>query len=174
MKKILLAILIVAMLAIPVLATEYSAPPINDKGVIEFLEKVGVQIRIPVRIVYRDLSFYKFEKGVLLTDDEIKGLNEDEKLWYVQGYIVKYGEWIGDDKDEEDQVVESALYGSGTVIFSDELPEQLQEEMGMYAATIVLTNYHVVQPIVDKLSLGSKGNPINVYEEANIKTSIDP
>ncbi|GAG98918.1 unnamed protein product, partial [marine sediment metagenome] len=46
--------------------------------------------------------------------------------------------------------------------------------MGMYAATIVLTNYHVVQPIVDKLSLGSKGNPINVYEEANIKTSIDP
>jgi S1-C subfamily serine protease len=174
MKKILLAILIVFMLVIPILASEFSTPEIRDKEVIEFIEGVGVQVRIPVHQVYRPLSFYKLEDGTGLTEEEIKNLNEDEKTWYEQGYIVKYGEWIGDDKDEKDQIVKTAIYGSGTVIFSDELPEQLQEEAEMYASTIVLTNYHVIQPLVDRLSLGSKGDPINVYEEIYIKTTIDP
>lgn len=171
---ILFAIVLAILLNYPVLATEYQAPPIRDKEVIEFIEKVGVQVRIPVHQVFRALSFYKFDKGVKFTDEEFKALNEDEKIWYEQGYLVKYGEWIGDDKDEEDQIVETAIYGSGSVIFSDELPEQLQEEVEMYAATIVLTNYHVIQPLVDKLSLGSRAYPINVYEEIDIKTTIDP
>ena len=175
MKRTLLALLIVSILAIPVLANEYSTPPISDKDVINFIEKVGVQVRIPVKQVYRALSFYKFEEGVKLTDDQIKMLSEDEKLWYEQGYIVKYGEWIGDDKDEEDQIVETAIYGSGSIIFSGILPEPLQsQEKGLYAETLVMTNYHVVQPIVDKLHLGTKSDPINVYEEIDIKTSIDP
>ncbi len=175
MKKILLAILIVLALAIPVLATEYPVPPISEKDVIEFVEKVGVQVRIPVKQVYRSLSFYKFEEGTKLTDEEFKKLSEDEKTWYSQGYIVKYGEWIGDDKDEKDQIVETAIYGSGTIIYSNILPEPLQsQDKGLYAETLVMTNYHVVQPLVDRLSLGSKSYPINVYEERDIKTSIDP
>ena len=175
MKRILLALLIVSILAIPVLANEYSTPPISDKDVINFIEKVGVQVRIPVKQVYRALSFYKFEEGVKLTDDQIKMLSEDEKLWYEQGYIVKYGEWIGDDKDEEDQIIETAIYGSGTIIFSGILPGPLQsQEKGLYAETLVMSNYHVVQPLVDKLHLGTKSDPINVYEEIDIKTSIDP
>jgi len=179
MKKILLAILIVFMLAIPVLA-QYQAPPISEKDVIEFVEKVGVQVRIPVEQVYRALSFYKFEEGQKYTDDEIKVLNEDEKRWYSQGYIVKYGEWIGDEKKEEDQVVKTAIYGTGTIIYSSILPVALQsianssQEKGLYAETLVMTNYHVVQPLVDRLNLGTKADPINVYEEQDIKISIDP
>ena len=174
MKKILLAILIVMMFVLPVFA-EYPSPPINEKDVINFIEKVGVQVRIPVKQVYRALSFYKFEEGIKLNDEEFKRLSENEKIWYEQGYLVKYGEWIGDDKDEEDRVVETAIYGTGTIIFSGILPEPLQsQEKGVYAETLVMTNYHVVQPLVDKLNLGSKGEPINVYEEKDIKTSIDP
>jgi len=179
MKKILIAILIVCMFALPVLA-QYQAPPISEKDVIEFVEKVGVQVRIPVEQVYRALSFYKFEEGQKYTDDEIKVLNEDEKRWYSQGYIVKYGEWIGDEKKEEDQVVKTAIYGTGTIIYSSILPVALQsianssQEKGLYAETLVMTNYHVVQPLVDRLNLGTKADPINVYEEQDIKISIDP
>jgi len=174
-KKILLTILIVACLALPVLATEWISPPISEKDVIEFVEKVGVQVRIPVYQVYRPLSFYKFEEGIKLTDEELRLLNEDEKVWYEQGYMVKYGEWIGDDKDEEDQIVKTAIYGSGTIIYSSILPEALQsQDKGIYAETLIMTNYHVVQPLVDKLNLGTKADPINVYEEKDYKTSVDP
>lgn len=203
MKRILLVLILVALLCVPIFASEYPAPQIRDKDVIEWLEKIGVRVKIPVEIIWRDLSFYKLEKGKKLTDDEINRLNEDEKLWYEQGYLVKYGEWIGDDKDEKDQLKEWAIYGSGSIIFSGKLPEALQsrekeiivltntysaysshssyssaplqlKERGVYAETLVMTNYHVVEPLVDKLSLGSKADPINVYEEIDIKTSIDP
>ena len=174
MKKLLLAILIVCVFVLPVFA-EIEAPPIGDKEIIEFLEKVGVQVRIPVKQVYRALSFYKFEEGTKLSDEKYKELSEDEKVWYDQGYIVTYGEWIGDDKDEEDQIVETAIYGSGTIIFSNILPVPLQsQDKGLYAETLIMTNYHVVQPLVDKLNLGTKIEPLNVYEEKDIKTSIDP
>jgi len=174
MKKLLLAILIVCVFVLPVFA-QYQAPPVSEKDVIEFVEKVGVQVRIPVKQVYRALSFYKFEEGVKLTDEEIRLLNEDEKIWYEQGYMVKYGEWIGDDKDEEDQIVETAIYGTGTIIYSSILPEALQsQDKGIYAETLVMTNYHVVQPLVDKLNLGTKAEPLNVYEEKDYRTSVDP
>lgn len=175
MKKILLVIVLVFAFAMPALANEYPSPEISEKDVIEFIEKVGVQVRIPVKQVYRKLSFYRFEEGQKFTDEEFKELTEDEKIWYEQGYIVKYGEWIGDDKDEEDEIVETAIYGSGSIIYSAELPEALQsQDKGIYCETLVMTNYHVVQPLVDKLNLGTKADPVNVYEEIDIKTSIDP
>ena len=186
MKKIILVVLVILflftsfMFASKVFAQEadqkeYPSPPISEKDIIEFVEKVGVQVRIPVKQVYRALSFYKFEEGSKFTDEEIKALSEDEKIWYEQGYIVKYGEWIGDDKDEEDQIVEVAIYGSGTIIYSAELPEALQsQDKGIYAETLVMTNYHVIQPLVDKLNLGTKVDPLNVYEARDLKTSIDP
>jgi len=193
----------VFMLAIPILANEYPSPSISDKDTIDWLEKIGVRIEIPVEIIYRDLSFYKLEEGKKLTDEKIKELDENEKLWYEQGYLVEYGEWIGDDKNEKDQVKRWSIFGSGTIIFSGELPEALQSkekeiivltstystyssystsskpslqfrEKGTYAETLVMTNYHVIQPLIDKLCLGSKAEPMNVYEETDIKTSIDP
>ena len=175
MKKIFLAILIVAFLALPVLANEWASPPISEKDVIDFVEKVGVQVRIPVYQVYRPLSFYKWEEGAKLSDEKFKELNENEKKWYQQGYIVQYGEWIGDDKKEEDQIVKTAIYGTGTIIYSSILPEALQsQDKGIYAETLVMTNYHVVQPLVDKLNLGTKADPINVYEAKDYRTSVDP
>ena len=174
MKKILLAILIVCVFVLPVLA-QFKTPPISEKDIIEYIEKVGVQVRIPVKQVYRPLSFYKYEEGAKLSDEKFKLLNEDEQLWYEQGYIVKYGEWIGDEKDEEDQLVETAIYGTGTIIYSAELPEALQsQDKGIYCETLVMTNYHVVQPLVDRLNLGTQADPINVYEEKDYKTSVDP
>ncbi len=176
MKKILVVLVILFLFAsVGFAQTDYPSPPISEKDVIEFVEKVGVQVRIPVKQVYRALSFYKFEEGAKFTDEEFKALSEDEKSWYNQGYIVKYGEWIGDDKDEEDQIVEVAIYGTGTIIYSAELPEPLQsKENEIYCATLVMTNYHVIAPLVDKLSLGTQADPVNVYEERDIKTSIDP
>ena len=198
MKKLLLAILIVCVFVLPVFA-EYQAPPVSNKDIIDLVETFGFRVRIPVEQVHRSLSFYKLEEGKKLSDDKIKLLSEDEKVWYEQGYIVEYGEWIGDEEKEKDQVVQTAIYGSGSIIYSNILPEALQskekeiiiiqstystysspttplqvKERGMYAETLGMTNYHVVQPLVDKLSLGSQKAPLNVYEEKDIKTTIDP
>ena len=171
MKKILLAILIVFMLAIPVLATEYPTPEVDEIQVQNFIESVAVQIRIPVVFVYRSLTWYKYEKGIKLTQKEIDRLNDDEKEWYELGYKVEYGEW--QTKDEEK--VESAIYGSGGVIYSAVLPEPLQsKEKGIYGATLLMTNYHVAEPIIDKLSLGGRFKPFNVYAEIDIIKSTYP
>jgi len=174
-KKILLTILIVFMLAIPVLADEYPTPIVDELEVQKFIESVGVQIRIPCKIVYRNLTWYKFEKGMKLSDIEFNRLSDDEKIWYKDGYLVKYGEWEKDKNKWE----ESAIYGSGVLIYSAILPEPLQsraegKDKGIYGETLVITNYHVAQPIIDKYSLGSRYDPINVYENKDIVTSLFP
>jgi len=180
MKRFLVALILITLLCLPVFANETFAPQISEKDVIELIEQFGVQVRIPVEMVYRSLTFYKYEEGSKLTPKEFDRLNEDEQLWYEQGYIVKYGEWIGDDKDEKDKIIKTAIYGSGSIIYSQILPEALQSKSmgfvteGMYAQTLIMTNYHVVQPLVDKLSLGSKVFPINVYEPIDIITQADP
>ena len=175
MKKFLLTILILSILVIPVFSQTYPIPKISEKDVIEFIEMVGVQVRIPVNQVYRSVSFYKFDQGEKLEQKAIDLLNEDEKTWYAQGYVVKYGEWIGDDLDEKDKIVKVAIYGSGSIIYSSVLPEALQsKDKQLYAETLIMTNYHVIQPLVDKLNLGTKALPINVYEAVDILTQSDP
>ena len=125
MKKLLLAILIVCVFAIPVFAvTDYPTPEVDEIAVQDFVESVGVQIRIPVVITYRTLTWYKYEEGTKLTQEKINLLSDDEKIWYELGYKVEYGKWL--EKDEEK--VESAIYGSGIVIYSSVLPEPLQSK----------------------------------------------
>ena len=175
MKHFLVAFILVALLCLPVFAEQYPKPEVSEKDIIEFIEMVGVQVRIPVNQVYRSVSFYKYEQGEKLNDDQIKLMTEDEKLWYSQGYVTKYGEWIGDDLKEKDQIIKAAIYGSGSIIYSNVLPEALQsKEKQLYAETLIMTNYHVVQPLIDKLSLGTKALPINVYEAKDILTQADP
>ena len=175
MKRFLMVFILIAFLCIPVFAQQYPVAQISEKDVIDFIETVGVQVRIPVVQVWRGLSFYKYEKGDKLTDEQIRKLNEDEKRWYSQGYIVRYGEWIGDELKEKDQRIQTAIYGTGTVIYSDVLPESLQSKDNQtYAQTLIMTNYHVIQPLVDKLNLGTQALPINVYEVQDIVTKIDP
>ena len=190
--KLWLIVFLVAILCLPL----FAQAEIPDQDIIELIEQFGTQIRIPLVMVQRSVSFYKYEIGSKLTAKEIDRLNDDEKLWYEQGYVVKYGEWIGDDKNEADKLVEVAIYGSGSIIYSDVLPEALQSrskqivvlkntygntysevttnEKGMYAETLVMTNYHVIEPLVDEVTLGTKAKPFNVYEEGAIVTEIDP
>ena len=171
MKHFLVALILVALFCLPVFAQS----KIAEGDIIKLIEQFGVQIRIPVVQAYRSVSFYKYEKGSKLSDDDIKLLNEDEKRWYSQGYIVKYGEWIGDDLKEKDQLIKTAIYGTGTIIYSNILPEALQsKDSQTYAQTLVMTNYHVVQPLVDKLDLGTQARPVNVYEAQDIITQVDP
>jgi len=175
-KKLLVALLMAALFCLPVFAqSQYPEPKIPEGDVIKLIELFGVQVRIPVVQAFRSVSFYKYEKGDKLEQKEIDKLNDDEQLWYSQGYVVRYGEWIGDDKDEEDQRIKTAIYGTGTIIYSNILPEALQsKDSQTYAQTLIMTNYHVVQPLVDKLSLGSQALPINVYENQDIITQVDP
>lgn len=177
MKRLFVILLLVFVLCLPMFTQAEDKIP--EKDIIELIAKFGVQVRIPVAYVYRSLSFYKYEKGTKLTEKQIDKLNDDEKRWYAQGYIVQYGEWIGDDFKERDQLIKTAIYGSGTLIYSSILPEALQSksigrESGLYAETLVLTNYHVIAPIVERYSFGSKSQPINVYEEIDLVTTIDP
>lgn len=171
MRRFLVGLLILIFLAMPIFATEYPTPPVDEIAVQNFVESVGVQVRIPVVYTYRDLSWYKYEAGQKLTEKQFDKLNDDEKEWYRLGYKVEYGEW--QTKDEER--VEAAIYGSGVVIYSAELPDPLQsKERGIFASTLIMTNYHVVQPIIDKLSLGSRYKPFNVYIESDVIKSIFP
>jgi len=175
MKKLIVILMMVALFCLPVFAQQYPTPQISEKDVIEFIEMVGVQVRIPVVQVFRSVSFYKAENGAKLTEEQIKALNEDEKRWYTQGYIAIYGEWIGDDLKEKDQRIQTAIYGTGTIIYSNVLPEALQsKDSQIYAQTLVMTNYHVVQPLVDKLNLGTQALPLNIYETQDIITQVDP
>ena len=171
MKKLIVVLIMVALFCLPVFAQF----KIAEGDIIKLIEQFGVQIRIPVVQAFRSVSFYKYEKGSKLSDDDIKLLNEDEKRWYSQGYIVKYGEWIGDDLKEKDQLIKTAIYGTGTIVYSNILPEALQsKDSQTYAQTLVMTNYHVVQPLVDKLDLGTQARPVNVYEAQDIITQVDP
>ena len=179
MKRLIIALLVI-FLCLPIFAqAEYNTVKIPEGDIIELIARVGVQVRIPVAWAYRDVSFYKHEKGSKLTQKQIDKFTDDEKRWYTQGYIAQYGEWIGDDYKEKDQLIKTAIYGSGTLIYSSILPEALQSksvgrEVGTYAETLVLTNYHVVAPIIDRYSLGCQKEPINVYEAIDIITTIDP
>jgi len=191
MKRLLISIMIIILCL--TLAGQAKIP---DQDMINLVEQLGCQIRIPLLMVSRSTSFYKFEAGDKLSAKKIELLTDEEKTWYEQGYIVKYGEWIGDDESEKDKLVEVAIYGSGSIIFSDILPEALQSsskeivvlkntygstyqevstnEKGTYAETLVMTNYHVIEPLIDEKALGSKKFPLSVYAEADIITEIDP
>ena len=172
---ILFGILVAILLNYPVFADKYPTPEVDELEVQKFVESVGVQIRIPCKIVYRSLTWYKFEEGRKLSDIEFNRLSDDEKIWYEDGYLVKYSEW---EKDEK-KWTEAAIYGSGVLIYSAILPEPLQskaegKDKGIYGETLVITNYHVAQPIIDKYSLGSRYEPINVYEDKDIITTLFP
>ena len=176
MRKIL-AVLVILFLFVSVGFAQgadqkvYPTPEVDELEVQNFIESVGIQVRIPVVYTSRDLSWYKYEKGQKLTEKQIDKLNDDEKLWYAMGYKVEYGEW----KAKDEEKIEAAIYGSGVVIYSAVLPEPLQsKEKGIYGSTLILTNYHVVEPIIDKYSLGGRFKPFNVYVESDVVKSVFP
>ena len=168
MKKILLHFVLPIILAI-VLAIAFFPimnSTMSEKEIIEKIESFGVRVEVVIQEVYRGVQFHKVEENTKLTDEEFNELTYKEKIWYEDGFIVEYGEWIVSDKTKP-------IYGSGAKIFSGELPKVLQTP-DIHGETLVITNYHVIEALVEETVLGSKTNPIDVYDKADIETSIDP
>lgn len=153
-------------------ATELTTPqpPVTDVEILDFVRSCSVQILVRVKRIWRPLYWYKLEEGRL--NDIPYGLTDEEKVWYEQGY--KYEK--GDYQDEEDWLI----CGSGVIIYSQkyEKPilmknEQGKEEM-IYGETLGITNWHVVELLIDKDSRGTRYDPINIYAEKDIEKFIYP
>ena len=155
--------------AIPAQAKEVTTlqPPVNDVDLINFMKSVGLQVVVRVKRLKRTLNWFKFEDGNKLDQDQLTRLNDDEKKWYAQGYKVEYGEW----SEPEDWLIS----GSGVIIYSQkyETPIMMKGEL-VYGETLGITNWHVVEQLVDYESRGSSRNPQNVYAERDIIRSTFP
>jgi len=160
--------------AVPAQAREITSlqPPVQDVDLINFMKSVGVQVVVRVKRLKRELNWFKFEDGHKLTQDQLTRLNDDEKEWYAQGYKVEYGKY----SEPEDWLIS----GSGVVIYSQKFDKPIlmknkqgKEEL-IYGETLGITNWHVVEQLVDKESRGSSGKPQNVYAERDIIRNTFP
>lgn len=145
-------------------------PPVKDVEILDFVRSVTVQVVVRIKRFRRALNWFKFEDGNKLDEDKLYLLNDDEKKWYAQGYKVEYGEWC-DEEDTEDWLIS----GSGVVIYSKEyeIPILIGNEL-IYGETLGITNWHVVEQLVDYESRGSAYKPFNVYAEKDKITYIYP
>ena len=160
--------------AIPAQAKEVTTlqPPVQDVDLIEFMESVGLQVVVRIERLKRTPNWFKFEDGNKLNKDQLYRLNDDEKNWYAQGYKVEYGEW----SEAEDWLI----CGSGVIIYSKkyDTPIMMKNEQGkqewVYGETLGITNWHVVEQLVDYESRGSSSKPQNVYAEKDIIRNTFP
>ena len=74
----------------------------------------------------------------------------------------RYGEW---SKEPERIVVQ----GTGVIVYS-----RYDPEFGDVAGTYILTNAHVVEYLVTKTALGSRYDPIDVYDEKDLIINTFP
>lgn len=173
MKKILIAMLLIVFLAIPVLATECTEqsntpmPSVKDVEILEFVKSVTFKITVEGQRYVRNLNWYKLEEGRLKSDIPY-GLTDDEKKWYEMGYKMEPGEY-GEPEDFQTS-------GSGVVIYSQKFKEPEFSLLGdkIYGETIGITNWHVVEMLIDYLSRGTRSRPLNVYADKDIITSNYP
>jgi len=143
--------------------TEVSTPkpPVQDVEILDFVRSVTVQVQVRVKRLKRTINWYKLTDGNRLDEKDLYTLNDDEKKWYAQGYKVEYGKYP-DDKDAEDWLIS----GSGVIIYSQkyDTPIIIDNEM-IYGHTLGITNWHVVEQLVDYESRGTAYKPINIYAE---------
>ena len=160
--------------AVPAQAEEITSlqPPVQDVDLINFMKSVGVQVVVRVKRLKRTLNWFKFEDGTKLSEDQLGRLSDEEKEWYAQGYKVEYGRYA----DEEDWIIS----GSGVIISSMKFDTPIlmknkdgKEEL-IYGETLGITNWHVVEQLVDYESRGSYSEPYNVYAERDMIRHIFP
>jgi len=151
-------------------------PPVQDVEILDFVQSVSVQVQVRVKRLKRTLNWYKLTDGNRLDEKDLYSLNEDEKKWYAQGYKVEYGKYPS-IKDAEDWLIS----GSGFIISSQkyETPIWMKNERGkdelIYGETLGMTNWHVVEQLVDYESRGSSSKPFNLYDEKDkIITTYPP
>ena len=160
--------------AVPTQAKEVTTlqPPVNDVDLIDFMASVGFQAVVRVKRLKRTINWFKFEDGTKLSQDKLTQMNDDEKKWYAQGYLVEYSEY----SEPEDWLIS----GSGVIIYSRkyETPVLMKNGQGkmefVHGETLGITNWHVVEQLVDYESRGNSRNPQNVYEERDIIRSTLP
>ena len=136
-------------------------PPVADVEVLDFVRSVSVQVQVRVKRLKRTINWYKLTDGNRLDEKDLYALNDDEKKWYAQGYKVEYGKYPS-FKDAEDWIIS----GSGVIIYSQkyDIPILVGNEI-IYGETLGITNWHVVEQLVDYKSRGTTYEPINVYSE---------
>ena len=111
------------------------------------LQKVTVQIVVTVTQYERPLYWYKNQY------DGNQPKNADT------GWKVRYGDW---SQGKQIQVM-----GSGVIVYSNKWKNRY--------VTDILTNWHVIDLLVNEKDRGTVWNPIEVYDEKDIiKTSFPP
>lgn len=145
-------------------------PPVTDVEILEFVRSCSVQVQIRVKRLRRDINWYKLTDGNRLDEKDLYALNEDEKKWYAQGYKVEYGKYPK-DKDAEDWLIS----GSGVIIYSQkyDIPILIGNEL-IYGETLGITNWHVVEQLVDYESRGTSKKPFNIYDERDKIITTSP
>ena len=139
-------------------------PPVSDVEIIDFVRSVSIQVVVRVKNYFRLLNWYKLEEGTKL---EKAWLSDEEKKWYEMGYTYEVGKW----EEPEDWLI----CGSGVIIYSQkyDVPILIDGEM-IYGETLGITNWHVVEMLVDYESRGTAYKPMNVYAEKDITTYTYP
>lgn len=148
-----------------------SQPPVQDVEILDFVRSCSVQVQVRVKRLKRSINWYKLTDGNRLDEKELYSLNEDEKKWYAQGYKVEYGKYPN-IKDAEDWLIS----GSGVIIYSQkyDTPILIGNEL-VYGETLGITNWHVVEQLVDYESRGTAYKPFNIYDERDkIITTFPP
>lgn len=180
MKKILVICMLFLMLIGVVNAqnldytnpsNELYDPPIVKESLGDYVESVSVQIIVRAERQYRALNWLKYESGFRLTDAELARLSDDEREWYLQGY--KLGSKTAYEKEAW------LICGSGVIVFSNILDTGIQLSEECHGATYILTNWHVVDMLVDYNarkyeSCGTRYKPHYVYAEQDKITTTYP
>ena len=133
---------IVAVLLAVVLFVPAVAQAVPDADVQNYVRSVTVQVLVYFNRYTRSLTWYQ--------EVTASGEKGDWK--------VRKGNW---EKDPE----LSVIAGSGVILYSDILPLDVD---GVIGATYILTNAHVVEFLVKEEALGSRYNPLPVYDKKDL------
>jgi len=149
MKKMVL-VLTGGLIILAVAVTGFcSDPAIEGLGVQEFIEQVRVQILVYCDYYSRPLHWYQ--------EEYVKDAPEDMEIEWK----CRKGDWC----EEPERII---IGGSGVILYSDILPEGLREELNAFGSTYILTNAHVVYPLIKVDFSGSRWKPLEIYAEEDL------
>lgn len=139
-------------------------PPVQDVEILDFIKSITVQVIARIKGYYRPYIWYELAEG---NKPEKPWLKDEEKKWYEMGYTYETGKW-----EEPEDIL---ICGSGVIIYSQkyDIPIIVGSEM-IHGHTLGITNWHVVEMLVDYESRGTSFSPMNVYAEKDITTYTYP
>ena len=140
-------------------------PPVSDVEVLDFVRSVTVQVVVRFNQYTRYPNWYKLAEGEKL---DKPFLQDEEKEWYEQGYKVEWGKW----QEPEPWLIS----GSGVILYSKEYEKPILINNKLeYGETLGITNWHVVEMLIDYESRGNASKPLNIYAEKDkVVTMLPP